>query len=173
MSLVVSVVGRSNSGKTTLLEKLIVELKRRGYTVAAVKHSGSGFQLDHPGKDSWRFSEAGSDAVVLASPSGLAFLQKASRPPSLEEVIDFLDNRYDCILVEGFKESGVPKIEVHRKELGGLLTPPQKLMAVVTDEQLDVPVPQFSSLDGVALVDLLEKTLVTARSAVGAKSSDG
>jgi molybdopterin-guanine dinucleotide biosynthesis protein MobB len=159
MSLIVSVVGRSNSGKTTLLEELIVELKRRGYTVAAVKHSGSDFQLDHPGKDSWRFAKAGSDAVMLASPNGLAFLQKASRPPTFEEVVDFLGNRYDFILVEGFKESNAPKIEVHRKELGSLVTPPERLFAVVTDEQLDVSVPQFSSRDGVALVDLLEKRL--------------
>ena len=159
MSLIVSVVGRSNSGKTTLLEELIVELKRRGYTVAAVKHSGSGFQLDHPGKDSWRFAEAGSDAIMLASPNGLAFLQKASHPPTFEEVIDFLGNRYDFILVEGFKESDAPKIEVHRKELGSLVTSPEKLFAVVTDEQLDVSVPQFSNHDGAALVDLLEKRL--------------
>ena len=159
MSLVVSIVGRSNSGKTTLLEKLIVELKRRGYTVAAVKHSGSDFQLDHPGKDSWRFAEAGSDAVMLASPNGLAFLQKVSHPPTFEEVIDFLGSRYDFILVEGFKESGVPKIEVHRRELGSLVTLPEKLLAVVTDEQLDVAVPQFSSRDAAALVDLLEKRL--------------
>ena len=159
MSLIVSVVGRSNSGKTTLLEELIVELKRRGYTVAAVKHSGSGFQLDHPGKDSWRFAEAGSDAIMLASPNGLAFLKKASHPPTFEEVIDFLGNRYDFILVEGFKESDAPKIEVHRKELGSLVTSPEKLFAVVTDEHLDVSVPQFSSHDGAALVDLLEKRL--------------
>lgn len=168
MSLVVSVVGRSNSGKTTLLEKLIVELKRRGYAVAAVKHSGSDFQLDHPGKDSWRFAEAGSDAIMLASPKGLAFLQKPSHPPTLEEVVDFLGGRYDFVLVEGFKESDVLKIEVHRKDSGGLVTSLEKLLAVVTDEHLDVPVPQFSSLDGVALVDLLE-TLVTARPAAGAR----
>jgi len=172
MSLVISVVGRSNSGKTTLLEKLIVELKKRGYTVAAVKHSGSDFQLDHPGKDSWRLSEAGSDAVLLASPHKLAYLQRASHPPSCEEVIDFLGNRFDFILIEGFKESSIPRIEVHRKELGGLISSPEKLLAVVTDEQLDVPVPQFSSRDGVALVDLLEKRLAVSYCA-GTASPDG
>ena len=173
MSLVVSIVGRSNSGKTTLLEKLIVELKKRGYTVAAVKHSGSGFQLDHPGKDSWRLAEAGSDAVLLASSQRLALLQRTTHPPTFEDVIGMLGDKFDFVLVEGFKESDVPKIEVHRRELGNLVSPPEKLFAVVTDEQLDVTVPQFSSLDGVALVDLLEKALVTARSAVGARSSDG
>jgi len=172
MSLIVSIVGRSNSGKTTLLEKLIVELKRRGYTVAAVKHSGSDFQIDHPGKDSWRLTEAGSDAVLLASPHGLAFLRKATTPPTFEDVIDFLGDKFDFVLIEGFKESSIPRIEVHRKELGGLISLPEKLLAVVTDEQLDVPVPQFSSRDGVALVDLLEKRLAVSYCA-GTASPDG
>jgi molybdopterin-guanine dinucleotide biosynthesis protein MobB len=173
MSLVVSVVGRSNSGKTTLLEKLIVELKRRGYTVAAVKHSGSDFQLDHPGKDSWRLAEAGSDAVVLASSTRLAYLQRASHPPTLREVISLLGDRYDFVLVEGFKESGLPSIEVHRRELGGLVSPLDKLLAVVTDEDLDLPVPQFSSQDGMALLDMLEGMLKTTRLKSEARSSDG
>lgn len=172
MSLIVSIVGRSNSGKTTLLEKLIVELKRRGYTVAAVKHSGSDFQLDHPGKDSWRLAEAGSDAVLLASPHGLAFLRKATTPPTFEDVIDFLGDKFDFVLIEGFKESDIPKIEVHRRELGNLISSPEKLFAVVTDEQLDVTVPQFSSRDGVALVDLLEKRLAVP-SCAGTTSPDG
>ncbi len=172
MSLVVSVVGRSNSGKTTLLEKLIVELKKRGYTVAAVKHSGSDFQLDHPGKDSWRLTEAGSDAVLLVSPHRLALMQRVSHPPTFEEVVDFLGNKFDFVIIEGFKESSIPKIEVHRKELGGLISSPDKLFAVVTDEQLDIPVPQFSNRDGVALADLLEKRLAVS-SCAGTTSSDG
>jgi molybdopterin-guanine dinucleotide biosynthesis protein MobB len=173
MSLSISVVGRSNSGKTTLLEKLIVELKKRGHTVAAVKHSRGNFQLDYPGKDSWRLTEAGSDAVLMVSPHKLAYMQKATHPPTLEDVLSFLGDKYDFVLIEGFKEGDTLKIEVHRRELGGLVSSPEKLFAVVTDERLDVPVPQFSSLDGVALVDLLEKTLITGRSAVGAKASDG
>lgn len=166
MSLVVSVVGRSNSGKTTLLEKLVVELKKRGYTVAAVKHSGGDFQLDHPGKDSWRLTEAGSDAVVLVSPHKLAFMERASHPPTLEGVIRLLGNRFDFVLVEGFKEkgaagsrSGIPRIEVHRKELGSLVSSTEELFAVVSDEDMDIPVPQFSSGDGVALADLLVQRL--------------
>jgi len=172
MSLIVSIVGRSNSGKTTLLEKLIVELKRRGYTVAAVKHSGSDFQIDHPGKDSWRLTEAGSDAVLLASPHGLAFLRKATTPPTFEDVIDFLGDKFDFVLIEGFKESDIPKIEVHRRELGNLISSPEKLFAVVADAQLDVTVQQFSSRDGVALVDLLEKRLAVP-SCAGTTSPDG
>lgn len=162
MSLVVSVVGRSNAGKTTLLENLVVELKKRGYTVAAVKHSSGDFQLDHPGKDSWRLTEAGSDAVVLVSPHKLAFMQKAGHPPTLEEAVRLLGDRFDFILVEGYKQEsgagwcgGILRIEVHRKELGSLVSSPEELFAVVSDEDLSIPVPHFSSGDGAAVADLL------------------
>ena len=169
MSVVVSVVGRSNSGKTTLLEKLIVELKRRGHRVASVKHSSGGFQLDHPGKDSWRLTEAGSDVVVLVSPHKLAYMERPAEPPTLEGVIGLLGDRFDFILVEGFKEngmsrreSGITKIEVHRKELGGLVSLPNDLFAVVSDEDLGIPVPHFSSSDTVALADVLVRELAAA-----------
>ncbi len=109
---------------------------------------------------------------MLASPRKLAFMQRVSHAPSLEELIDFVGDKFDFILIEGFKESGVPRIEVHRKELGCLISPPDRLIAVVTDEPLDVPVPQFSSCDGLALVDLLEKRFATP-SGVGTASSDG
>ena len=161
-----SVTGRSNSGKTTLLEKLIVELKKRGYTVAAVKHSGGDFQLDHPGKDSWRLTEAGSDAVLLVSPHKLAYMEKASHPPTLEGVFRLLGNRFDFVLIEGFKEkgaadrqSGIPRIEVHRKELGSLVSSPEGLFAIVSDDDLEVPVPRFSGSDSVGLADLLVRRL--------------
>jgi len=167
MSLIVSVVGRSNTGKTSLLENLIAELKKRGFTVAAVKHSSGDFQLDHPGKDSWRLAEAGSDAVVLVSPHELALMQKASHPPTLEEAVRLLGNRFDFILVEGYKQEsgsgwygGIPRIEVHRKELGSLVSSsPEELLALVSDEDLDIPVPQFSSGDGAAVADLLVRRL--------------
>jgi len=93
-------------------------------------------------------------------------MQKVSHDPTLEELVDFLGDRFDFILVEGFKGNGAPKIEVHRKELGGLISPLDKLVAVVTDEVLDIPVPQFSNCDGVALADLLVRKLA-APSGVG------
>lgn len=99
MSLILSVVGRSDSGKTTLLEEQIVGLKRRGYTVTAVKHSGGHFQLDHPGKDSWRTANAASDAVVLASPNGRAYLQETSHPPALKTCSTFSVTRMISFLL--------------------------------------------------------------------------
>ena len=83
---VVSFVGRSNSGKTTLLEKVIRALKLRGYRVAVIKHSHHDFDLDQTGKDTWRFAQAGSDAVVISSPQKLALIKKTDHDANLEEL---------------------------------------------------------------------------------------
>jgi len=168
MPVVVSVVGRSNSGKTTLLERLIPELRRRGYKVAVVKHSVRGFDLDQPGKDSWRLAEAGSDAIVLSGPQKVALIRKVAREATLEELLTVIGDDYDLILVEGFKQSNYPKIEVHRKVQGDLVSPPEELSAVVTDEPLNVAAPQFSVDQGVALADLIEDRFLASVS-VGRK----
>jgi len=73
---IVSIVAKSSSGKTTLLEGLIAELKQRGYRLAAIKHSAHGFDLDHPGTDSWRLSQAGSDTVAIVMPQMLALIKR-------------------------------------------------------------------------------------------------
>jgi len=153
----VSIVGRSNSGKTTLMEKVVVELKQRGYSLATIKHSAHDFELDHPGKDSWRLSKAGSDTVVLSSPRELALIRPVKRETTLEELLHLIGEGFDLILIEGFKNSKLPKIEVHRKELGSLVTLPEELLALVTDERLDIAVPQFSPDEVEALADLIEK----------------
>jgi molybdopterin-guanine dinucleotide biosynthesis protein MobB len=115
---VISVVGRSNSGKTTLLEKLISELKRRGYRVAAVKHHyHAGFTFDVPGKDSYRFAQAGADHVAVAGPDQVVHMRRWEREPSLAEVVaDIRD--VDLILTEGYKRERAPKIEVWRRGQG-------------------------------------------------------
>ena len=163
MPVVISIVGRSSSGKTTLLEKLIGGLKRRGHSLATIKHSVSGFDLDQPGKDSWRLGEAGSGAVVLSSPQRIALIKPVDREASLEELLYLVGGDFDLVLTEGFKSSSTPKIEVHRKELGGLLCSPEELFAVVTDEPLDIAVPQFSPGEVEALADLVEKRFLALR----------
>ena len=84
----ISVVGKSDTGKTTLLEKLVAELKRRGYRVATVKHDTHGFDIDQPGKDSWRHAQAGSDVVVISGPDRLALIEKREREMTLDEIAD-------------------------------------------------------------------------------------
>lgn len=150
-------MGRSEAGKTTLLEGLIAELKRRGYRLAVVKHDVHGFELDQPGKDSWRLAKAGSDAVGLSSPDKLALIQRMDHDLSLGELSRFISLDYDLILTEGFKQDKAAKVEVHRRGLGELLCRPEQLLAVVSDEPLDLDLPQFTPEDVAGLAGLLER----------------
>ena len=154
---IVCIVGRSNSGKTTLLENLVGELKQRGYSLATIKHAIPDFDLDRPGKDSWRLAQAGSDTVVLSSPQRVALIRRTDHEASLDELLCLLSGELDFVLAEGFKNSSLPKIEVHRKDVGDLMSSEEELLAVVSDEPLDVAVPQFSPDDVGPLVDLLER----------------
>jgi len=160
MPLIISIVGKSESGKTTLLEGLIARLKQRGYRVAVVKHSAEDVELDTVNKDSWRFSQAGSEVSAVTSVHKLAVFKNIAHDLSPQELSQFIGSDYDLILTEGFKQSNHPKIEVHRKEQGKeLLSPPEQLLAVVTDEPLDAAVPQFSKEEVEKIVELIENTL--------------
>ncbi|MCX5833549.1 MAG: molybdopterin-guanine dinucleotide biosynthesis protein B, partial [Deltaproteobacteria bacterium] len=115
---IISIVGRSNTGKTTLIEKMIKELAARGYRVATIKHNLHGFDIDHPGKDSWRHREAGARLTVLASPKKVALIRDVDRDYTIDEIRDRYVEDADIILVEGYKENDFPKIEVFRSSLG-------------------------------------------------------
>lgn len=161
---VISIVGKSNVGKTTLLEKLVAELKRRNRRVATVKHDVHGFDLDKPGKDSWRHAQAGADAVVISSPDKLALLKKTDHDSTLDEIARLLGEDYDIIITEGYKSRTAPKIEVHRKACGeGLLSTADELIGIATDEPLDIPVWQCSLEDASKLADLVEQTFIVPR----------
>lgn len=154
---VVSIVGKSQSGKTTLMERLIAEFKRRGYRVAALKHSRGDMDIDRPGKDTWRFAQAGSDAVVISSPDRLALIRRLDRDLDVEDIIPMLGLEFDLILVEGFRRSRMPKIEVHRKELGDdLACKPEELSAVVSDGTVNASLAQFARDDTVAIANFIE-----------------
>ena len=158
---IVSIVGKSRSGKTVLMEQLIAEFKRRGYKVAALKHSRGGMEIDHPGKDSWRYAQAGSDAVLISSPYKLAFIKSLDHDLDIEEILPLFGPEFDLALVEGFKKSKIPKIEVHRKGLGDdLLCSPEELSVIVTDGSLDIDIPQLPWGDTVAIADFIEKNFV-------------
>jgi len=158
---IVSIVGKSQSGKTVLMEQLIAEFKRRGYKVAAIKHGRGGMEIDHPGKDSWRFAQAGIDAVLISSPDKLAFIKSVDHDLGIEEILPIVGPEFDLVLVEGFKKSKIPKIEVHRKGLGDdLLCSPEELSAIVTDGSLDTDVPKLPWGDAVTVADFIEKSFV-------------
>lgn len=158
---IISVVGKSGVGKTTFLEKLIAELKRRGLRVAIIKHDVHGFEIDQPGKDSWRLAQAGSDSVVIASPQGLALIKRLDREMALGEIAALLTD-VDIILTEGYKRGDAPKIEVSRRERGGgLLCTPDELVAIVSDQPFDLDVPQFDLDDTGGVADLMEERFLT------------
>ncbi|MDH5365280.1 MAG: molybdopterin-guanine dinucleotide biosynthesis protein B, partial [Dehalococcoidia bacterium] len=158
---IVSIVGKSQSGKTVLMEQLIAEFKRRGYKVAALKHSRGGMEIDRPGKDSWRYAQAGSDAVLISSPDKLAFIKSLDHDLDIEELLPIVGPEFDLVLVEGFRKSKIPKIEVHKKELGDdLLCSPEELSAIVTDGSLDTDIVQLPWGDTVTVADFIEKNFV-------------
>lgn len=131
---VVSFVGNSGVGKTSFLEKLVRTLKNRGYRVATIKHDIHNFQIDHPGKDSWRLTEAGSDVVVLSSPRRLALLEEVGTERTLDDLVDMVAGRMDIVLTEGYRRAGAAKIESSREAHGTALTAtPEALIAIVTE----------------------------------------
>jgi molybdopterin molybdotransferase len=161
---IVSIVGKSQSGKTVLMEQLIAEFKKRGYKIAALKHSRGGVEIDRPGKDSWRFAQAGSDAVYVSSPDKLAVIKNVDHDLSIEEIMPIVGPEFDLVLAEGFRKSKIPKIEVHRKELGDdLLCSPEELSAIVTDAPLNTDIAQLPWGDTAAVADFIEKNFVFNR----------
>lgn len=156
---VVSIIGKSKSGKTTLIEKLIAELKRRGYRVGTIKHHyHAGFEIDIPGKDTWRHAKAGSDVVVIAAPDRIATIRRLERELELDEIIASLPE-LDIVITEGFKRAGKPSIEVVRSERGlELVADPSQLIAVVSEVELSTPAPLFNWNDVSGIVDFIEST---------------
>ena len=156
----VSIIGRAKSGKTTLIEKLIGELKSRNYRVATIKHASQGMTFDEPDKDSWRHIQAGSEATAVTSPDRVVLVKPVAEEPALDEIVPLFGEDYDIILAEGFKQGTAPKIEVHRREVGPSLGAVRKLIAIVTDEPLETKTRQFSLEDVKGLADLLEKGFI-------------
>lgn len=141
-----AIVGWSGSGKTTLTEQLIAIFKSQGMTVCAVKHDAHRFSIDHPGKDSHRFTAAGADRMVICSPEKLAMVERHSEQPPLAEVLDRFGNDADLVLVEGYKTGDLPKIEVHRPSLGHPLMASESdayplILAVACDEPTTTKLP--------------------------------
>jgi len=153
---VISVVGRSNSGKTTYLEKLIVELKRQGVRIAVIKHHHGEFEIDRPGKDTWRHAQAGADTVCLTSPRKVAMIKKTELEVPLDQVIDYIDN-VDIIFTEGYKQEDKPKIEIYRQQSGNEpLGLKSEHIAVASDTHLYEGVPHFSLDDQAAMANFLQ-----------------
>lgn len=160
MPAVVSIVGRSQSGKTTLIEKLIPEFKRRGYTIGTIKHSHHNPDIDRSGKDSSRHKSAGADTVIFHSPGKIAMVRD-DHSGDMDSLLGYFED-IDLVITEGYKAGSKPKIEVVRsaRHPEPLLKDDLHLMAVVTDVNLHLKVPIFGFEDVVPLADLIEKEIL-------------
>ncbi|MBQ7262899.1 MAG: molybdopterin-guanine dinucleotide biosynthesis protein B [Synergistaceae bacterium] len=152
-----SVVGWSGVGKTTLLERLVPALKARGLRVAVVKHDAHQFDIDHPGKDTWRMRRAGADVVAIASASRAAVMEE--RPVALEDLIDRIVG-VDVILTEGAKHGPWRKIALRR---GTIDLPPGPWDAIVSDVPMETDVSVFALDDIPGLADMIEASISTPR----------
>lgn len=155
---VFGIAGYSGSGKTTLLEKLIPQITARGLTVSVIKHAHHGFDIDRPGKDSYRHREAGATEVLISCGVRWALMHelREEREPALDDLLVRL-SPCDLVLVEGFKNEPTPKLEVYRPANG---KPPiypgrKDIVAVATDAPIDAEVPRLDINDAAAIADFI------------------
>jgi molybdopterin-guanine dinucleotide biosynthesis adapter protein len=162
--MVICIVGFSGSGKTTVTVGLVAEFKRRGLRVATIKHDAHDFDMDHPGKDSWRHKQAGATAAIVTSPSKIGMVMDADHDHYPLELLPLLPPM-DIVLAEGFKRADLPKIEVYRPENGKkpACRGDRNLIAVVSDTALDWGVTRFGSQDFSAIADFIESRFEPAR----------
>ena len=155
-------IGYSNSGKTTLIEKLIPRFRSRGLSVSAIKNAHHGFDMDRPGKDSYRYREAGAGQVLISTAERWALLTETPRGhATLDELLALLDP-CDLVIVEGFKSEGrIPRIEVRRS----IATDPPihphdpNVIAVATDFAFECPLPVLDLNDADRIVEFIMQRL--------------
>lgn len=162
---VISIVGtKSGTGKTTLIEKIIKIFKNKNYNVGVLKHDAHNFEIDKKGKDSYRFTQAGADNVVITSSKKLAMIKIVNEKENIEEVIK-LFNGLDIVIIEGFKKNNYKKIEVHRKEMDNNLlckNPDFNMdtfIAVASNEPLNVNIPVLDLNNVESIAEFIEKNL--------------
>ena len=162
---IISIVGKSDSGKTTLIEKLVPELTRRGYRVATVKHDVHGFEVDREGKDSWRHKQAGAHTVIISSPQKVVLIRDVEKDSTLDEIRRRWVQDVDLLLSEGYKKDVQPKIEVFRKEKHKKLLCAKKdhLVAIISNQKFNVGVPCFHLEDIKGLSNFIEKEFLKSK----------
>ncbi len=161
---IIAIVGYADSGKTTLIERLVPELKKKGFRIGTIKHSAHGSDFDTRGKDSWRHYTAGADMVAVASEDQVAlFKRRLSAAENPDNPIFGLEQYFedmDLVIAEGFKNAKIPKVEVFRSDVSDspLRLNDEMLMAIVTDAELDVGVPVFKPFELEGLAEMIVHT---------------
>jgi molybdopterin-guanine dinucleotide biosynthesis adapter protein len=157
---VVTIVGKPDSGKTVLAQKLITELKSRGHRVAAAKHAHKHVDTDTPGKDTWLFTQAGSQATVLATPTGVTLYKNLDGEAGLSDALAALGESYDIVIAEGFRKSRAPKIVMLESGNNEIIPDEPGLCAAISDEPLQVKLPHFKRNDVQEIADFIEKEIM-------------
>jgi molybdopterin-guanine dinucleotide biosynthesis protein B len=156
------VTGWKNSGKTGLMERLITEFTARGLTVSSIKHAHHSFDIDHPGRDSYRHRDAGARQVLLASRNRWALMHelRVEDEPSLGDLLEQL-SPVDLVLIEGYKRDRHPKIEAHRKETGQPLIAPEDetIVAVASDTSVSIDRPVLDLNDTASIANFIAQHL--------------
>jgi molybdopterin-guanine dinucleotide biosynthesis adapter protein len=160
----VAIVGKSDSGKTTLIEKIVPELVRLGLRVGTVKHDAHSFEIDHPGKDSWRHGQAGAHAYAIASPRRLAFITRLDGEMPLADIARRFFAGFDLVVAEGYKRTAPHRVELFRVGAGHAepLCRPGEAIALVTDAELQHE-HRFELDDGAGLARFLALRLDALR----------
>ncbi len=157
--------GWSGSGKTTLIEKLIPRFVKRGLRVALIKHAHHTFDVDHPGKDSWRHRHAGATEVLVTSSRRWVLMHelRGAQEPSFEEQVRHL-KPCDLLLVEGYKYAPIPKLEVWRAATGEALLHPQDshIVAVASDAKVETKLPLLDLNDDSGIAEFIVRHLKLA-----------
>lgn len=158
---VLGLIGKPDCGKTTLLEKLIPALKERGLRIGTIKHHHGDIQMDTPGKDTWRHKQAGAQAILLSSPTGVGFIQDTDKDTPVEELVRLYLQNVDLVIAEGYKGSTFPKIEVFRSSAHkrSLPNPGETLIAIVSDVEIRSDLPHFGYDDIESLVQFIIERL--------------
>jgi molybdopterin-guanine dinucleotide biosynthesis adapter protein len=155
-----SFIGKSGVGKTTLIEKIVAEMRRRGYRVAVIKHHAHKTPIDAYGKDSWRFMEAGANQAIVSSPVEIVRFERVARELTLNEIAAQIHD-VDLILTEGFKREAATKIEISRAVLGtDLIGSGDELIAVASDHPIGFDLPRFDLDDVLGIMTFIEEKFI-------------
>jgi len=154
---IISIAGKQNAGKTTLIKDLIPKLKEHGYRVGTLKYNIRKFDIDHEGKDTYKYSSSGADSVAISTQSEFVVMKKTAKPLPLQEIIEAHFSDVDVVLVEGYREDGYPRVRI---------IDPQDTNAVKTDSENELLLVNEKtenscfSIDGINRArDFIEKSL--------------
>ncbi len=157
-----AIIGKKNSGKTTLIERLIPELIDLGYQVGTIKHHHGDISMDQPGKDTWRHKQAGAKAVVLSAPTGLGLIRDTSREIPVQELVRLYFSDMDLVLTEGYKKEAIPQVEIFRSTIHADPLPDTggNLIATMSDVETDRNIPHFVLGANKALAQFIAEKII-------------